>query len=169
MEFYEQKEIQYFSHPRTDIISFIPPGQHAILEIGAGGGDTLIELKKRGLAKEVVGVELMHLENSNQKNPQIDKLLFGNVENMELPFAKEYFDVIICGDVFEHLVDPWTVLEKITPFLKVGGLLITSIPNIRIKNALIKVFLKAILVMNQKGLLIGHISGSSAKEYDRAS
>ncbi len=34
------------------------------------------------------------------------------------------------GDVIEHLVDPWSMLKKITRFLSSDGYLIASIPNI---------------------------------------
>jgi hypothetical protein len=33
------------------------------------------------------------------------------------------------------------VVEKITPFLKKGGVIIASIPNIRVKSALFKIFI----------------------------
>ena len=143
MEFYTEKKIDYFSHPRMDLISLIPKSaNNKILEIGAGGGDTLIEIKKQKLAQEVIGVELMQLPGTGQKDPSIDQWIYANIENYDLPFEKESFDVIICGDVFEHLLDPWRIVNKLTAFLKIGGSLVTSIPNIRIKNALYKIYVK---------------------------
>jgi len=143
MEFYVEKKEDYFSHPRLDIINLIPKNaDNKILEIGAGGGDTLVEIKKQKLAREVIGVELMKLPGTKQSDPNIDQWIYANIENYDLPFEKESFDVIICGDVFEHLIDPWNIVNKLTPFLKIGGSLITSIPNIRIKNALYKIYFK---------------------------
>lgn len=143
MEFYSEKSNQYFSHARLDLISMIPRNaNNKILEVGAGGGDTLLEIKRQGLAEEVTGIELIELANTNQKNSMIDRWIFANIENYELPFPPGSFDVIICGDVFEHLLDPWAVVGKLTILLKVGGSLITSIPNIRIKNALYKIYVK---------------------------
>lgn len=143
MEFYNQKENQYFSHARFDMISMIPKNpNNKILEIGAGGGDTLVELKRQGLASVVAGVELMQLPGTQQKHATIDHWIFGNIESCDLPFEDEHFDVILCGDVFEHLIDPWAIVAKLTSFLKIGGCLITSIPNIRIKNALFKIYFK---------------------------
>lgn len=143
MKFYTEKKEDYFSHHRTELISFVPKNpENRILEIGAGGGDTLVEIKRLGLAKEIVGVELMDLPGSKQKDPSIDKWILADIEKVDLPFENERFDVIICGDVFEHLVDPWATLRKITPLLTKGGLLVTSIPNIRIKNAMFKIYFK---------------------------
>src|SRR5262249_50795120 len=40
-------------------------------------------------------------------------------------------DTILALDILEHLVDPWTVLEKLTALLKPGGRIVASIPNVR--------------------------------------
>jgi 2-polyprenyl-3-methyl-5-hydroxy-6-metoxy-1,4-benzoquinol methylase len=141
MESYKQKERAYFTNIRFDLIALIPKNANArILELGAGGGDTLVAIKSEGLAKEVVGIELNPLPGSNQEHSSIDKFLFGNIETMDIPFGEGYFDAIICGDVLEHLIDPWAVVEKATKYLKTGGLLITSIPNIRYYGAMFEIF-----------------------------
>ena len=43
---------------------------------------------------------------------------------------KNPFDVIIFGDVLEHLVDPWKLLEKLRKLMAVNGACIACIPNI---------------------------------------
>ncbi|MBK9248813.1 MAG: hypothetical protein IPM69_12020 [Ignavibacteria bacterium] len=30
-----------------------------------------------------------------------------------MPFPENYFDVNICGDVLEHLIDPWETLKNL--------------------------------------------------------
>jgi len=122
----------YFSNIRKDIISLIPnnPDQK-ILEIGAGAGNTLLYIKENQLAREVMGVELMEIANSNQKHPLIDKFQIANIEQENIQAKEEYFDIIICADVLEHLVDPWSIVNKLSQYLKKEGLLIVSIPNIR--------------------------------------
>lgn len=143
MNLYTQKDAGYFTHARRELISLIPRNPEArVLEIGAGAGDTLLEMKRQGLARYVAGVELMEIKGSTQNHELIDKWVTANVEETDLPFEKNSFDVIICGDVLEHLIDPWTIVEKLTDLLKVGGSLVTSIPNIQIKNALYKIYIK---------------------------
>lgn len=39
------------------------------------------------------------------------------------------FDVIVAGDVLEHLYDPWTTLETMRPLLADGGHLVVSLPH----------------------------------------
>ncbi len=40
------------------------------------------------------------------------------------------FDLVICADVLEHVVRPEEVLERIRRWLKPGGVLLASLPNI---------------------------------------
>jgi 2-polyprenyl-3-methyl-5-hydroxy-6-metoxy-1,4-benzoquinol methylase len=53
------------------------------------------------------------------------------VEKVELPFERGHFDCILYGDVLEHLINPWQVLKEHRSFLRNGGAIICSIPNIR--------------------------------------
>ena len=153
MKFYDEKKELYFTNPRIDLIKLIPRADNnRILEIGAGGGDTLLEIKKQNLAKEVVGIELMQMQNSNQNSPDIDKFIICDVEKTELEFPDSYFDVILLGDVIEHLLDPWAFLKKISRCLKTEGLFIASIPNIRYYPAMFKVFFKGDFGYESQGL-----------------
>ena len=129
---YSIKTQDYFSNIRRDIVSLIPhnPAQK-VLEVGAGGGNTLLYLKEQGLAAEVMGVELMNLPGSNQDHPLLDKFQIANIEEEEIAAEQDYFDIILCADVLEHLVDPWAAVEKISRHLRKDGLLIVSMPNLR--------------------------------------
>ena len=42
----------------------------------------------------------------------------------------EPFDVVVCADVLEHLTEPGRLLERIRAWLKPGGVLLASIPNV---------------------------------------
>jgi 2-polyprenyl-3-methyl-5-hydroxy-6-metoxy-1,4-benzoquinol methylase len=140
MQYYSEKANTYYTNVREDLISLMPdfPNQ-TILEIGAGGGDTLVAVKERKLVKEAIGVDLFALEKTNQNHPFIDQFLILDIEKQDLPFAEGYFDTVICGDVLEHLVDPWQVVKKLTYYLKPGGTFIISVPNIRYYKALYKI------------------------------
>jgi 2-polyprenyl-3-methyl-5-hydroxy-6-metoxy-1,4-benzoquinol methylase len=153
MELYKNKVTDYFSNTRYDIISFLPKqGVDKLLEIGAGGGDTLVEVKRLGLAKEVVGIELMKLEGSNQSNGAIDKFIYGDVEALETHVPIASFDAILCGDVLEHLIDPWKAIENIKKFLKPGGVMIVSCPNVRYYEMFLKVFIRGSFEYTSHGL-----------------
>jgi SAM-dependent methyltransferase len=45
-------------------------------------------------------------------------------------FPKSYFDLVLMGDVIEHLSDPMATMKIIRGILKPGGITIISTPNI---------------------------------------
>jgi 2-polyprenyl-3-methyl-5-hydroxy-6-metoxy-1,4-benzoquinol methylase len=135
-EHYSTKENSYFAQVRQDLVRLLPKDSTIkVLEIGAGAGDTLVFIKQNNLAREVVGVDIFPMPNSNQKNPAIDNFILCNIESDNLPYQEEYFDVVLCGDVVEHLVDPWQTIDKLSSYIKKGGRIIISTPNFRsLKN-----------------------------------
>jgi SAM-dependent methyltransferase len=46
-----------------------------------------------------------------------------------LPSANESFDLVVCKDVFEHLLNPTHALSEISRVLKKDGLLLLHVPN----------------------------------------
>lgn len=151
---YEAKEQAYFAHCRMDMLDAIPRNIHnRILEIGAGSGETLLMAKAMGLAQEVVGVELVPIENSGQSDQGMDKFIIGDIEKLELPLEQNYFDVILCGDVLEHLVDPWGTVGKLNGYLKPGGYFVASIPNFREIKMLLSIIMGGDFNYNDAGIL----------------
>jgi ubiquinone/menaquinone biosynthesis C-methylase UbiE len=57
-----------------------------------------------------------------------------DVNNLPLPFEDEYFNVILCKDVLEH-IDLINVLRDIHRILKKGGKLIIQVPHFTSKDA----------------------------------
>ena len=69
--------------------------------------------------------------------------LFDHVESRPIEKALESlsgpFDLIICADVLEHLVDPWDVVARLGQVAADGGELLVSMPNIRYLRALARI------------------------------
>jgi len=81
-----------------------------------------------------------------------DRVFVGDIETLNLTY-QSYFDYVICGDILEHLIDPWLVVQKIHIWLKTQGLVITSIPNIRYWQFLIDLIFKGKWEYQAEGLL----------------
>ena len=113
----------------------------------------MLAAKARGLAEEVVGIERVSITDSNQSNPLMDRFIIGDVENMELPFDREHFDVILCGNVLEHLVDPWKTVKRMSLYLKPKGYFIASLPNIREIKTLANIVLRGKFMYSNSGIL----------------
>jgi 2-polyprenyl-3-methyl-5-hydroxy-6-metoxy-1,4-benzoquinol methylase len=128
---YLEKERRYFNVNRHDLFQLFPSGTAGrVLEIGAAEGSMLVALKQSGKAREVVGVELVAIPGGGQSRQEIDRFIIADVEQQSLDLERDSFDVLICGDVLEHLRDPWSALEYLSGFLRSGGTCIVSLPNI---------------------------------------
>jgi 2-polyprenyl-3-methyl-5-hydroxy-6-metoxy-1,4-benzoquinol methylase len=98
-----------------------------VLDVGCSSGYLSKPLSERGNA--IVGIEL-DPEAAREAERWCERVLVGDLETMELPLEPASFDVAVCGDVVEHLRDPRSALARLRPFLKPGGRLVVSTPNI---------------------------------------
>jgi 2-polyprenyl-3-methyl-5-hydroxy-6-metoxy-1,4-benzoquinol methylase len=98
-----------------------------VLDVGCSSGYLARPLAERG--NTLVGVEL-DPEAAREAEAYCERVLVGDVETMELPLDPASFDVVLCGDVVEHLRDPVAALGRLRPFLRPGGLLVVSTPNV---------------------------------------
>jgi 2-polyprenyl-3-methyl-5-hydroxy-6-metoxy-1,4-benzoquinol methylase len=98
-----------------------------VLDVGCSSGYLAEPLSGRG--NTIVGLELDPAA-AREAERWCERVLVGDVETMELPLEPASFDVVLCGDVLEHLRDPRATLARLRPFLKPGGRLVASTPNI---------------------------------------
>ena len=104
-----------------------------VLDVGCACGDlsaVLAQEKKCscvGMEADDEGVQICRKRNIFAEVIQIDLNKFQ---------AKDYsrfissFDVIVCGDVLEHLVNPQAVLSELKKLLKPDGYFVVSLPNV---------------------------------------
>jgi O-antigen biosynthesis protein len=100
-----------------------------VLEFGPATGYVTRVLKERGC--RVTGVEI-DSEAAEEAAPFCERIIVGDAETLdfEATFADERFDVVMFGDVLEHLVDPSTVLRNSAALLRPGGSVVASVPNV---------------------------------------
>ena len=119
----------YHEYIRSEIQPLLPVTVSRTLEVGCGAGNTLAWLKGIRQCTWMAGVELDR-EAAEQARRRLDMVYEGNIERMDLPIEPDSLDLILCLDVLEHLIDPWTVVQRLRKLLKPGGAIIASIPNI---------------------------------------
>ena len=98
-----------------------------VLDVGCSSGYLAEPLA--GLGNTIVGIELDPAA-ARAAEAFCERVHVGDVETMELPLDPGSFDVVLCGDVVEHLRDPVGALARLRPFLKPGGRLVLSTPNV---------------------------------------
>lgn len=145
----------YYKNSRPELHRYIQIGQNRILELGCAEGLLGESLKRKGLASEVVGIELVP-GAANAAEQRLDRVICGDIELLdheELGLDVGYFDYIICADVLEHLRNPWSVINWLVTLLKPGGLLVASIPNVRHWSVLLPLAFKGIWQYRSCGIL----------------
>ena len=98
-----------------------------VLDAGCGDG-FFAEKIKNMLQTEVFGVDI----SQGAIDAAIAKGITAKRVNLEsnLPFDNEYFDLIYCGEVIEHVINPDKMLKEFNRILKKEGVLVLSTPNL---------------------------------------
>ncbi len=104
-------------------------GTKRVLDVGCATGYLARALVERGCT--VVGVE-MDEAAAEEARPHLEQLVVGDIGKMDLAEAVGHarFDVVVFGDVLEHLHDPLAVLRAARAVLAEGGSVVASMPNI---------------------------------------
>lgn len=108
----------------------LPAGKARILEAGCGVGDFAALIAKE-TNSEIVGVDVAEpaIAIARKNYPELAANFHAaKLEDLDLPL--ESFDVICSWDVIEHIWDPVETYRRLFKFLKPGGALLLSTPNI---------------------------------------
>lgn len=97
--------------------------QGRLLDIGCGKGE-LAEY----INSELYGIERNQIKAEIARTKSYKEVIIGDIEK-NIPFLSSYFDVVVCAEVLEHLLDPRKALRNIYRLLKPDGLLLVSVPN----------------------------------------
>jgi 2-polyprenyl-3-methyl-5-hydroxy-6-metoxy-1,4-benzoquinol methylase len=152
-ELYLSKPRDYFGNSRREILPLLPEKVGSIFEFGCGSGDTLSFLKSNGTCEWAGGVELFPDAARRAREKGLDLVIEGDLESVDIPIGRNSLDVILCLDVLEHLSDPWRTVELLTNFLKPGGSVIISIPNVRHHSVVVPLLTRGAWEYADQGLL----------------
>jgi methionine biosynthesis protein MetW len=116
-----------YERARPEITVHVPRGARRVLDLGCATGTTGAALKQRQDV-EVVGVE-REPDYAADARTRLDEVITADVEALD-PGSLGRFDALIAADILEHLVDPWTVLQRYAALLEPGGTAVVSLPNV---------------------------------------
>jgi 2-polyprenyl-3-methyl-5-hydroxy-6-metoxy-1,4-benzoquinol methylase len=117
-----------YTGARPDLLALVPPGARRILDVGCATGAFGGAIKAEREGAVVVGVEA-DPEMAGLAVKRLDRVLTEPIEQALEALAGERFDCIVCGDVLEHLADPWGVLRALVALLDERGSVVASLPN----------------------------------------
>ncbi len=126
---YKGRVVAYgMSHTRRDRILALAKGTgQRILDIGCAAGALGALLRERG--NWVGGVELSDAAIALARQ-RLDEVWSFDVEKLwPQRLTDEPFDVVILGEVLEHVFDPIAVLRSVRSILTDGGSIIITTPN----------------------------------------
>ncbi len=121
----EDDSDERISHEAMDAMLAVP-GIKSVLDIGYGSGEQAREMASAG--KRVIGVD------PNGKEGLGDSFNGGSVVLVQLDYLApettfaEEFDAVWCSHVLEHVDNPQELLRKAYKDLKVGGLMVLTVP-----------------------------------------
>jgi SAM-dependent methyltransferase len=100
-----------------------------VLDIGATGVGLSLHMKIKAVARSLIGIDIdaQAVDRYRASHPDL-QLVVGNVETIE-SIEGAPFDVIVAGDVIEHVSNAGLALTNLRRFLKPDGKLIISTPN----------------------------------------
>ncbi len=154
-ELYADKRAGYFQEVRLDVLEAIPLSnrKRRLLEVGAGGCRTLVHAKEKGFAEAVYGIDIVDCKLDTDFQEKLDGLAIGDIQTMENAFDGMKFDVILCPDVLEHLVDPYSVVRKLRGWLREDGIVVASLPNINYWRIIFGIIWKDAFSYSDRGIL----------------
>jgi len=117
-----------YESSREDLMAYVPSEAREILDVGCAHGLFGERVKKRQECN-VFGVEIDPSFLGIARN-RLDGVLQGDIEHILAEGRLGTYDCIVCGDVLEHLNNPWNVVKGLRNHLTKGGLFIASTPNI---------------------------------------
>jgi 2-polyprenyl-3-methyl-5-hydroxy-6-metoxy-1,4-benzoquinol methylase len=115
----------YYNGKREDLVSLVPRRVKNVLDVGCAMGGYGKSLKRERPDIVITGVEINPLM-AEFARCHYDEVITSHIEDANFP---DNFEHINCGDILEHLQDPWEMLKRFHDLLRPDGFLVLSVPN----------------------------------------
>jgi SAM-dependent methyltransferase len=119
----------YFTPVLRDVMLKIEVRNARVLDVGCGTGLFLSPLVAAGCT-QLYGVDgPQDFTDRAIRRGYKEVTVVADLNISPIPGANGTFDLVICKDVFEHLLNPTHALSEISRVLKKDGLLLLHVPN----------------------------------------
>jgi SAM-dependent methyltransferase len=129
------KPADYFAGCNERLARLVPADAVRLLDVGCGEGRLGARLKALLPGCKVFGVERESAAAAIAAG-NIDRVFVVDIEHEDPPLEAGSLDVLLYGDVLEHLIDPLAVLRRHRQLLRPGGVVLASVPNLQHHSAL---------------------------------
>lgn len=125
--------LQKMWHTRklTQILKLLPKNTASnfkVLDVGCSSAMLTAEIAKALPKSQVTGLDSYKaaIDLAKSKYPDIN---FTVADAHDMPFKNQTFDLLVCTETLEHVIDPKGVLEEIKRVIKKDGTLIISMDS----------------------------------------
>lgn len=146
---------QSYIGARLDVVRLVPTEAQRVLDVGCSIGSLGRAIKERQNAF-VIGIE-RDADMAAEARNHLDHVYHGSAEDSNLlpQIETESLDCIIFADILEHLSDPWACLQNLGGYLRPGGSVVISIPNVQHYTTLVNLTLRGTWPRRDRGLFDG--------------
>ena len=116
---------------RYEAVLRVAPMAERILDVGCGNGLLMYNLRSR--ANELFGLEMARNRAKNARRELENRgvaatITEGNIEH-SLEYSDHFFDVVVCVDTLQFVLNLWSAMTEISRVLVPGGCFIATVPN----------------------------------------
>lgn len=143
-----------YSGARPDVVRLIARAPERVLDVGCGAGMTAKLIRDFYPNATVFGIEL-DPELAETAREHSAEVFEGPLDDDKIQTCIEKaapFDLIICADVLEHMIDPAAALQRLAKLMTDDGYLITSVPNVRHISTFWNLGVKGRWPQNERGI-----------------
>lgn len=109
----------------AQIKKYIPLQENfRVLDVGCGAGELLGFFQ----TKYKYGTDINPISVKSVRREGVEAKVV-DLETEKLPYRTDFFDLVTCTEVLEHLFDPSLLLSEIKRVLKKGGYVYATVPN----------------------------------------
>ncbi len=119
----------YYAYAASRIrkILALLPENGKLLDVGCGDGAIAVLARQKGLDAYGIDISANNIARARLNGISAKTC---DLNSEKIPFPKNTFDAVYCGEVLEHTDSPEKVIREIRRILKRNALLVVTVPNI---------------------------------------